>query len=189
MVERLSTEKDLKELEIGSHDAKSKEPRARSVSELAGGHWFESSLPNKSASTRRFKRFELRWNEPLGKSECPYMHRWVIGAFGYSVRIHKWHRSDDKRSFHDHAWNFLTIVLVGGYQDHSPGGIDRLRTGSIRYRRATHKHYVEIPAGGATTLIFAGKPIRQWGFWIAGKFIKRRQDYFEKYGHPPCSEQ
>ena len=59
--------------------------------------------------------FQFRWNEPLGVAECPYAYRWVFIFFGYSIRIHKWLRSDDKRYLHSHPWFFFTLVLKGSY--------------------------------------------------------------------------
>lgn len=134
------------------------------------------------------KPLQVRWNEPLGEKECPYMYRWVFNFWLFAIRIHRWVRSDDKRHFHDHPWGFITIVLKGGYVDVSPDKRDVLSPGSIRYRSAYHKHYVEVPEEGCTTLLITGPPIRNWGFWIGDRF-KRPLKYFHKYGHPPCSEQ
>jgi len=97
-------------------------------------------------------------------------------------------RSDDKRYMHDHGWSFLTLVLKGSYTDVSPDGRDVMKAGSIRYRKATHAHYVDVPEGGCWTLVFSGRSKRKWGFWVDGKF-KRPLKYFHKFGHPPCSEQ
>lgn len=137
------------------------------------------------------KQFQIRWNEPLGKPECPYAYRWVLIFFGFSIRIHKWLRSDDKRYMHDHAWNFRTFVLKGHYYDVSEnenGEIVRELVNRTAYRKATHKHYVEIPESGALTILFCSRPYRNWGFWDKGKF-RRPLRFFSKYGHPPCSEQ
>lgn len=151
--------------------------------------------------------FQIRWNEPLGKPECPYAYRWVIILFGYSIRVHYWLRSDDKRYMHDHPWSFFTIVLRGWYWDvsektanYKPQGAIQTETdgenivseyiNTYAYRKANHKHYVEIPKPGVITLLFCGRPHRKWGFWIPGRQnLLRPLKYFDKYGHPPCSEQ
>lgn len=137
------------------------------------------------------KQFQIRWNEPLGEKDCPYAYRWVLIFFGYSIRVHKWIRSDDKRFLHDHSWNFRTFVLKGYYHDVSEdqeGNIIREKVTGTKYRKAEHKHYVDIPETGALTIIFCSKPFRKWGFWVNGKF-KRPLKFFHKFGHPPCSEQ
>lgn len=136
----------------------------------------------------KIKPIQFRWREPLGKPECPYAYRTLLNLWLFSIRVHEWLRSDDKRHFHDHPWWFLTVVLRGSYTDVSDSGRDRLTLGSVRFRAATHRHYVEVPAGGAVTLLLTGPKCREWGFHVAGKF-KRPLRYFGKFGHPPCHEQ
>ncbi len=135
------------------------------------------------------KKFQIRFREPLGPKECPYAYRWVIIFFDYSIRIHKWVRSDDKRYCHDHPWWFFTFILKGYYIDvDDKGNKDLVKRFTCRYRPANHKHYVQIPKTGCISILVTGKPFRKWGFWIKGK-MKRPLKYFKKYGHPACSEQ
>lgn len=141
-----------------------------------------------SEPSRKIRSFQLRWCEPLGKKECPYAYRWLLNLGLFSIRLHLWLRSDDKRHMHDHPWSFVTLVLRGSYVDVSPAGRDQLRWGSVRYREATHRHYVEVPATGALTLLVTSAPVRNWGFWVKGKF-KRPLRYFGRFGHPACSDQ
>jgi len=55
--------------------------------------------------------------ERLGRPECPYLHRWTLILFGYSIRLHHWIKSDDRRFFHDHACDFISIILWGSLQE------------------------------------------------------------------------
>lgn len=136
----------------------------------------------------KIKHIDYRWAEPLGEKECPYAYRWVLVVFGYSLRIHHFLRSDDKRYLHDHAWDFITFILKGYYHDVSEKG-SVLRTAGRFYRvTAEHAHYVDVPKGGCWTLVFAFKPRRKWGFHVNGKLFRPLR-YFHKYGHPPCDEQ
>ena len=137
---------------------------------------------------RSFSKVQIRWKEPLGKPECPYAYRWVFNFWLFSIRIHHFIRSDDKRFFHDHAWWFLTFVLKGGYDDVSTEGRDTLTRFSFRFRKAEHQHYVEVGPEGCWTILLTGPSIRKWGYWVDGK-LKRPLKYFYKYGHPPCDEQ
>lgn len=135
------------------------------------------------------KVFQVRWGEPLGKTHCPYAYRWVFIFFNYSIRVHHFLRSDDKRYLHDHAWWFRTFVLKGTYTDvDDKGNRDVIRAGQTRYRPAEHRHYVEVPEGGCWTLLVTGKPLRHWGFWVNGRMMRPLR-FFHRYGHPPCSEQ
>lgn len=147
-----------------------------------------SNLISKYKPKKQFKSFQLRFKEPLGKQECPYAYRWVLNLGFISFRIHHFIRSDDKRYFHDHGWWFLTFVIKGCYTDVSPEGSDVLKAGSIRFRKAEHKHYVKVSKKGAWTFLITGKNSRKWGFWVDNKF-KRPLKYFYKFGHPPCDEQ
>ena len=142
--------------------------------------------------------FQIRWAEPLGKTECPYLKRWVLIFFGYSIRLHHWIRSDDKRFMHCHPWDFTTYVVKGKYYDVSSAKtksgleyhlVDTVKAGERRHRKAEHKHYVDVPLEGAWTILFCGRPKRKWGFWITATQFFRPLRYFSKYGHPPCSEQ
>lgn len=143
---------------------------------------------------QKTKAFQLRWNEALGSEECPYAYRWVLIFFGYSIRIHHFLRSDDKRHLHDHAWWFITLVIKGSYTDVSAGNDantvvrDTLNPFTLRYRKAQHRHYVDVPVGGCLTILITGKPLRKWGFWVNG-VMKRPLKYFHKFGHPPCDDQ
>lgn len=97
-----------------------------------------------SPSPRPISKLQFRWREPLGRRECPYAYRWTLNLWLFSIRVHRWLRSDDKRYFHDHPWSFITLVLRGSYTDVSESGRDVLRAGSIRFRRAEHRHYVDV---------------------------------------------
>lgn len=133
----------------------------------------------------RFQFPKISWNEAIGLAECPYFRRWVIDFGAFALRVHRWQSSDDARAYHDHAWSFLTIVLWGSYMDVSPEGSDLLTTGSVRFRRASHKHTVKILKPGTWTALITGPVIRRWGFWVNGK-LHRRDRYFATAGHHPC---
>jgi hypothetical protein len=137
--------------------------------------------------------------QKLGKPECPYLRRWAIGAWGYSLRVHHWYRSDDKRSPHDHPWWFCTVVLKGAYDDWSYQSddldnrvVDHLHVGSVRYRPAHHIHSVAVRPGGCWTLMVTGRKSRRWGFWTrradGSPRFKKSNKYFLEHGHHPCDQ-
>lgn len=167
-----------------------------------------------STNTKQFKKFQIRWAEKLGYKECPYLIRWTFIFFGYSMRIHHWIKSDDRRYFHDHSSDLLSIVLKGKYKNVTPV-LDRYNPNdvnndpicdettnkiehpvegifnsfknffnmkkSIWFSKATDKHYLDIPKGGAWTLMFEGKPYRKWGFYVNGHKWRPLR-YFHKFG-------
>jgi len=175
--------------------------------------------------------FQIRWKEPLGLEESPYLYRWTLIIFGFTIRLHHWLRSDDNRHFHDHATNLVSIVLKGHYWNVKPVKEDStpyigdtpmgkhmaldLKKGcthhfrneefcyvegmfnswksflkpqdSIWYSKATDRHWLCIPKGGAWTILLCGRPYHKWGFWVTNqktfKLVKWRPlRYFHKYG-------
>ena len=132
---------------------------------------------------RPIKNFGFRFNEPLGLDGDPYMRRCVLTFFGYSIRLHVWNRSDDTRFKHNHAFDFVTLVLRGGYTDVQPDGLhDYLSIGAIRFRRASHTHFVGGPAPGTTTILLCSRKKQNWGFFVKGKMMRPLR-FFSRYGH------
>jgi hypothetical protein len=133
------------------------------------------------------RRFELKWAEFIGPPDCPVMQRWGIITPLFSVRLHHFLRPDDHRHPHDHPWWFITLVLKGGYTDRSIiDGVeheDKLSRGSIRFRKALHRHWVDTD--DSWTLILTGRMNRKWGFWL-GDVFKPVSEYFSQYGYAPC---
>lgn len=142
--------------------------------------WFESRSPYQ----KQMKYQPIIWSQKMGRPECPYFQRWVLNFWFFSIRLHHFISSDDKRTYHDHPWWFLTLVLAGSYTDISDVGVeDSLTKGSIRLRPASHRHIVSTD--GVWTLVLTGPESRIWGFYPKGKFL-RREKYFKKYGHHAC---
>ena len=128
----------------------------------------------------------LKWHERLGLPECPYVIRWRMELPGIgSVRVHHWLGPDDDRAHHDHPWWFVTFVVKGSYDDHTPEGVEHLPAGSVRFRPMLHRHYV-VPTPSAWTVLITGPKRRRWGFWPDGKFRKANK-WFASRGHHPCS--
>lgn len=56
----------------------------------------------------------------MGDPNNPYLYRWTLIAFGFSIRLHHWIKSDDNRYFHDHSCDLISIVLRGYYWNVTP---------------------------------------------------------------------
>lgn len=135
------------------------------------------------------KPFQIRWNEPLGKDDCIYGYRWMLIFFGYSIRLHKWIQSEPIAHQHDHVWNFLIITLFGGYIDVSTNTtgdiiLDKVKTGSIRYRIADHRHNIVLAKNTVCwSLLFTSKSKdKNWGFFVNNKKFRPLR-YFSRYGY------
>ena len=135
---------------------------------------------------RQFKPFQVRWAEKMGDPMDPYLIRWTLLFAGFSIRLHHWMGSDDKRFFHDHATDFMSVVLKGSYTNVTPDGRFPVKAGSFWYAKGDKLHYLDIPEGGAWTVLFCSRPYRKWGFWVKGRLMRPLQ-YFHKYGGPACT--
>lgn len=127
-----------------------------------------------------------------------YLTRWYLfRRKSMGLFLHLFHRSDEDRAFHDHPWNFISLILWRGYHEHTDirctlcvGGlgynafspvacprcngteIERVKRrkypGMILYRPAEWAHRVELLDGKpALTLILRFKNRREWGYHLA----------------------
>lgn len=130
------------------------------------------------------------WRQNLGPDHCPYVTRWVLDFCLFSIRLHYWQKSDDLRHPHDHAWDFISVVLWGSIADRTI--VDSERNDehrpwlSCRFFRAEHQHSVVVDKP-CWTLLVTGPERRKWGYWVKGRFRKRNKYYFEHGHHEPCS--
>lgn len=109
--------------------------------------------------------------------------------------------SDAGRDFHDHPFNFVSLILKEGYIEHVPGcrcvpmpdGPMRTHRNSpcreypsgwaVR-KKATDFHRVELlkEAAGALTLVLTGRYLRKWGFKTAAGWIPWDEYHRNLYG-------
>lgn len=157
------------------------------LAEPAGSHDEGPSFESRTRVPTPFRRFEIRWAEPVGLLGCPYLRRWVITAFGRSVRLHHWLASDDQRNLHDHPWDYAVLILKGGYCERTPLGVTYKGAGSLTRYPAEHRHTVIVTRPGAWSLLVTGPVRRHWGFYVKGRErLMRPLRYFSRYGHHPC---
>jgi hypothetical protein len=94
----------------------------------------------------------------------PYLERWILWC-GITLRLHKFHKGDDERAFHDHPWWFVTMPLQS-YRELTPMGTTIVRRFRPSFRAAQHRHIVQlIDTKPAWTFIITGRKEKDWGFW------------------------
>jgi len=105
----------------------------------------------------------------------PYLERWILW-FGFTLRLHRFHKGDDDRAFHDHPWWFITLPLQT-YLERTPD-CDTVYVTRWRphFRPAAHRHIVALlQPQPVWTLIITGPKCKEWGFWDNNRFIHHEQ--------------
>lgn len=136
-------------------------------------------------------RHPMDFRIPPDEAVPAYMLRWwrVPRNWALNIYYHIVKRSDDDRALHDHPWWSFSIVLDGGYYEHtiSEGGIHHktwFGPGSMRFRwtgRKAHRleletltperdgvAFRELPA---RTIFITGPVLRRWGFHASEKWV------------------
>lgn len=139
----------------------------------------------------------------IGPKDDPYLRRWWIiprNRF-FNIYLNQILRSDDDRALHDHPWWNLSLILKGGYYEHTPCGLCGSPTchetrvkhrvaGDVVFRgpKAAHRLVLTKPAW---TLFITGPRIREWGFWCPKGWVKWT-DFVAKDDHgavgPGCGD-
>lgn len=119
---------------------------------------------------------------PLYRRALRRVYRRIMAYLGiFNLSLHNILRSDNDDALHDHPWLFyLTIILTGGYWEHTPKGRFWRGPGSVLFRWGTTRHRLELdPSKGETwTLFTMGPHIREWGFCdMAGMWWIRWFEY------------
>jgi hypothetical protein len=109
----------------------------------------------------------------IGRNGDTYLTRWTLlgsrtEGTGRAVFLHRFHRGDADDALHDHPWPFTSVILWGGYYEHTPdrAGVARRRwygPGRALSRAAGWRHRVELPPGrDCWTLVFRGRKEKSW---------------------------
>lgn len=108
---------------------------------------------------------------------CNDLRRWKleVGKL-FSIRLHHWVKGDPAEYQHKHPWNFLTIVLWGGYDDVGEGRpVDRVRAPTVRYRDKNWRHAVVNCKPGTWTIVVTGSVVDKWRFWIGSREVNTQE--------------
>jgi len=116
----------------------------------------------------------------------PYLTRYYLFLkdrkwFPFNIFLHNFHKGD-LDDLHDHPWPYLTIILRGGYWEHTPRGRFWRAPGHIRFSTPRSLHRIELEPNVSTwTLFIPGPKIREWGFIRKGEWVESQQYLREKY--------
>jgi len=97
-----------------------------------------------------------------------YLTRWFAIPQNplFNIYVHKMQADTEGRAMHDHPWVNISILLRGGYFEHTTGRILGRIAGDIVFRRAKSRHRLEVLKGHTCwTLFITGPRFRKWGFY------------------------
>ena len=115
------------------------------------------------------------------KSRSGELHfrRWLILKLPwFSIFLHKIYKSDQDNDQHDHPWDFLSIILCGGYVEKHGKKYTAALPFSILRRAAEYHHKIRLIAP-TISLVFARPRRRVWGYNTKGGWISHK-DYRKK---------
>jgi len=105
-----------------------------------------------------------------------YLRRYFIyESVRFRIYLHKISRSDADPCMHDHPWRFISIILRGGYREHTPKGVFDRKPGRIIYHPLVWLHRLELKKP-AWTIMIGGAVRRDWGFMTPAGW-----EHFEVY--------
>ena len=89
-----------------------------------------------------------------------------------SIYIHTFTQPDKDNYEHDHPWNFLLLILKGGYIEQS-NNIKYIRNpGFIKFIRGEHRHkIIELNRKKSISIAICGKRKREWGYHIDNGWV------------------
>jgi hypothetical protein len=86
----------------------------------------------------------------------------IIRCFLGAIMFHKIYLTDND-CLHDHPWGFMSVILKGGYVEHTKTSSRLYGAGSILFRKPEFAHRLEVWQP-TWTLVFTTKKVRDWGF-------------------------
>lgn len=125
-------------------------------------------------------RYNVVKVKTLYRDGIPYLIRYTLFTCRwFSIKIHKVLISDTAE-LHDHPWDYVSIILYGGYWEHTevmskqyfPHNKIELKDTrkwygplSILIRNGNIHHRLELPEGKiSVSLIFTSHKYKDWGF-------------------------
>lgn len=134
------------------------------VSEFYARRGRRRVISSENYMLRHYLLFKGQEFEPGNKEKKEY----PFNTFLHNIK------GSDEPVYHDHPWDYLTIILSGGYWEHTPifdseGYIiaDSKKwygAGSIRFAKHTHFHWLEMGPESTWTLFTRFKRKQVWGF-------------------------
>lgn len=102
-----------------------------------------------------------------------YMRRYYLRRVyeSWSCQLHHIVGDDPFDDLHDHPWDFVSVLLSGGYRDISRRGAVEHHAPCIIPRRAEDPHRLELLGGPVWSLVSTGPVRRRWGYHTSAGWV------------------
>jgi hypothetical protein len=125
-----------------------------------------------SASAPRWAVFHRQFDLVRAEDGLTYLTRWWLVKTPWGgIALHKMMAGDARTTIHDHPFNFLSIVLRGGYIERRrrPHTLSIRERHVVRHVNRVHTYdahsIIELLRVPTWTLLLVGRHQRTWGFW------------------------
>ena len=106
---------------------------------------------------RWFHHKDIGWEE-IGERFTRYT---LLRTPRFTVYLHQLDAPVAHAQCHDHPWDFVALLLWGGYWEYLHGRWTRRRPGEVLWRPAETSHNV-VTRGVSWSVIVAGRKRRDW---------------------------
>ncbi len=113
--------------------------------------WLLSFFPHKDIGWKEYNETFVRYD--------------IIKTRWFRIFVHNLIAVDAHDSCHNHPWNFVALILKGGYSEYTfeTGWVWR-PAGSLLRRPAAWAHNVTTKPAGMWSLVITGPKAFEWGF-------------------------
>lgn len=128
---------------------------------------------SKKLASRRSPRwaFMERFEVPDYDSDGNYLTRWrIVQTPWFALYLHRFDGPDPRPTLHDHPWNFVAVVLRGGYIERrlDPKSMTVDEAHVVRHVNVKRTHdahsIMRLLRQPTWTLLFVGRRVRTWGY-------------------------
>jgi hypothetical protein len=109
-----------------------------------------------------FKKTEIRSQDGI-----LHFRRWrLIETKYFRLYLHQIFESDKDKHLHNHPWNFLSIILCGGYVESLSAGKKVFAPRFVFHKASTYHKITSLmlPGRPIVSLFFAFGKYREWGY-------------------------
>lgn len=105
----------------------------------------------------------------------------IIESKYLSIYLHTFTQPDKDLYEHDHPWDFLLLILKGGYKEQISNKLYKRLPGFIKFIKAEHRHkIVKLNDKVSISLAICGERRREWGYHTDNGWIKNDEFRNEK---------